>query len=309
MTGAGSGHVYLAHEDTFAGSLADDDSDGTPEVYGMGRNDTITDFGLNNNLEDLSKGDSAWDVESLKQNFQGTITIEAALSADVHDEIEHVVFNDGGTGIDPQSFPNSARLFVGVTAPTGSFERELKGCVPVNYSIDYSQGEVVTYSVEFAFADEEPGSSIDLSTATTASDGSTVSFHGADLQIDGTSVEDMATMSLSIDDISRLQWGADPTANRGVIADPSATLDVDAILTTASRLDLARGGSTGAPPDQLSSVSGTLTLTSKGGTTVSTYNLVKIKPDGTNWNEVLGSDDTTDSTTFNVTGRDAVTVS
>lgn len=308
MPGAGSGKLIIGHEQDFMGSLVDGDSDGNPDLYGAGRNDTITELDLENQLENLSRGDTAWDVESVKTNFEGAIGIEAEVSVDVHsDGIEPIVFNDGGTGITP-GLASSARIFTGVQYPTGTCDRELLGCIPLEYSITYEQGSMVSYSLTLAYADEEPGGNVDLSTATRASDGSTVPHHGFQLDIDGTTLEDEQSVTLTLSDIARLQYGSSPTANRGVIASPSATLDVEATFTEPSRLELARGAANGAAADTLNSVPGTITLTSLGGTTVSTYNLSKLKPDSYSWSEVLSSENTTDSTTFNVTGQDAVTV-
>lgn len=308
MPGAGSGELIIGHEQDFMGSLVDADSDGTPELWGAGRNDTITELDLQNQLENLSQGDTVWDVESVKTNFEGAIGIEAEISADVHsDGVEPIVFNDAGTGITP-GVASSARIFTGVQYPTGNAQRELLGCIPLTYEISYEQGSMVTYSLTMAYADEEPGGTVDLSTATRASDGSTVPFHGFQLDIDGTTLEDEQSVTLSISDIARLEYGSSPTANWGLIANPSATLDVTANFTEPSRLELARGSSTGAAADTLDSVPATMTLTSMGGVTVSTYNLEKLKPDSYSWSEVLSGETTTDSTTFNVTGQDAVSV-
>lgn len=307
MPGAGSGELFLGHEQDFLGSLEDDGS-GNPLLWGAGRNDTIDELDLQNQLEDLSRGDSAWDVESVKTNFEGAISINADVSSDVHpDGVEPIVFNDAGTSITP-GLAASARIFTGVQYPTGTCDRVLKGCVPLSYEIAYEQGSMVSYSLSMAYADEEPGGSVDLSGATRASDGTTVPFHGFELDIDGTVLEDEQSVTLSLSDIGRLEWGSSSTANYGIIANPSATLDVEALFTSPSRLELARGATNGAAADTLDSVPGSITLTSLGGAEVSTYNLEKLKPDSYSWSEVLSGDTTTDSTTFNVTGEDAVTV-
>lgn len=307
MTGAGTGELIFGHETGFMGDLVDADADGTPDLFAFGRNPSLTELDLQNQLEDLRNADSAWAIESIKGNFDGAVGVEAVVSADVHNEVESIVFNDGGTAISP-GLAASARIFTGIQYPSGTADRELLGCIPLEYSIDYEQGGMVTYNLSMAYADEQPGSSVDLSTATRVSDGSSLPWHGFELAVDGTSVEDLQSASLSISDIARLQYGGSPTPNRGVIASPSATLDVEAIFTAPSRLDLARGATNSAPPDTLDSVSGTITLT-VDGTQLSTYNLASLKPDQYSWQNVLATDDTLDSTTFSVTGQDAVTVS
>ncbi len=307
MTGAGSATpLVFGHEDSFMGSLVDSDDDGTPDLFGFGRKHSITELDLDNDLEDLSEGDSVWDVESVKQNAEGAVSVEAVVSSDVHNEVEKIVFNDGGTAMKP-GLASSARVFVGVNYATGTSERTLYGCIPLSYDINYDQGSMVTYTLSMAYADEEPDSSPDLSTATRASDDSGVPYHGFTLDIDGTSVEDEQSVTLSISDIARFQRGSDPKPLRAVIASPSATLDATATYTGPSRLDIARGSSTGTLPDNVDSVSGTIELADAAGT-ISTYNLSGMSPANYSWNEVVSKEDTTDQIQVNITDEQAVTV-
>jgi hypothetical protein len=198
-------------------------------------------------------------------------------------------------------------VFAGVDYPTGSATEKYLGCTPTEFSIEYEQEGMATFTLSLLYADQEPDPTEDLTTATRVADDTSVPWHGMDYQVDGTTVQDLQSASLSISDIARLQYGASPTANRGVIAAPSATLDVEAIFTAETRLDLARGASSSAPPDRLSSVTGTLTLSDSNGT-VSTYNLSGLKPDTWSWNQILATEDTTDSVTFNITDDNAVSI-
>ncbi|QRY26360.1 phage tail tube protein [Halobacterium sp. BOL4-2] len=299
MTGAGSGELLFAHEDSFAGSLVDADSDGTPDVFAVGRNPSIEELSIDNQLERLREGDSVWSQESVKTNFRGGLNITATVSNDVHKEIEKLVFNAGGTAMQP-GLTSSARFFAGAQYPSGEALEAYRGVIPVEYSIEYSQGEMVTYSLDLLYADQEP-TSTDLSGATRVSSGTSVPFHGVDLTVDGASVVDLQSATLTISDIGRFQYGASPTANRGVVANPQASLDVEAILTRPDLLDLARGAADSSPPDTLDSVTGSLAL-SAGGTTVSTYNLASLTPDSHSWNNLLATDDTTDQVQFHVNG-------
>lgn len=300
MTGAGTGELLFAHESEFAGSLVDADSDGTPDTFAVGRNPTIEELSLENQLERLREGDSVWSQESVKTNFEGSLNITATVSSDVHKEIEKLVWNNGGTSMQP-GVTSSARFFAGVQYPTGEALEAYKGVIPVEYSLEYSQGEMVTYSLNMLYADQEPNPSTDLSAATRVSTGTSVPFHGVDLTVDGASVADLQSATLTISDIGRFQYGASPTANRGVVANPQASLDVEAVFTEPSRLDLARGAADSSPPDTLDSVTGSLAL-SVEGSTVSTYELASLKPDSHSWNNLLATDDATDQVTFHVNG-------
>ena len=300
MTGAGAGELVAAREQDFAGALVDGD-DGVPDLFGVGRDPTLEELSLDNQLERLRTGNEVWSKESVKTNFEGAVSLSAVVSTDVHKQIEAIVFNDGGTGI-TSGLAASARIFVGASYLTGTAERELLGCIPLEYSIEWEQGGMVSYSLSLAYADEKPGSSADLTTATRATEGSSLPFHAATFAVDGTDIQDLQSATLSISDISRLQYGGSPTANRGVIANPQASLDVEAIFTTPSRTQLARGAPNGPPPDRLDSVTGSVTLEKPDGTTLSEYQLSALKPASYDWNNVLGTDDTTDPLSLNVDG-------
>lgn len=307
MPGAGTGTLVACGEQSFMGSLVDADSDGTPDLFHLGRNPTLSEGpSLENQLQELREADAAWSVESVKQNFEGSITIEAIVSADVHTKLEDALVLNAADTIQP-GLSTSGRVFAGVQYPTGTALEEYLGCIPLQYDINWQQGGEVQYTLSLAYADQKPDPSTDLTTATPVTDGSSVAWHGTDLSIDGTTVSDMQSATLSLSDLARFQRGGTPTPNRGVTAAPSATLDVEATFVEETRMDLARGSSTSAPPDTLDSVAGALTLNAPDGTTLRTYNLAKLKPDSHQWNEIIGTEDATDATTFNVNGDPAVT--
>jgi len=305
MTGAGSGTLVACGEADFAGSLVDDDSDGDPDLFKLGRDPTITELSLSNALASMRQGDEAWAVEDIKQNFEGAFTVEAAVSEDVHAQIEDNLVLNAADTIEP-GLSTSGRIFAGVDYLSGTATEEYLGCIPLEYSINYEQGSNVTYSLSMAYADQKPDPTTDLSTATEVSAGTTIAFHGFDLSIDGTTVSDLQSATLSLSDLARFHRGADPTPTRGVTAAPSAELTANALFTEPTRLDLARGATDSAPPDRLSSVAGAITLNGPAGT-LRTYNLQNVKPDTHNWNEIVSAEDANDETVFSITGTPAVT--
>lgn len=306
MPGAGSGALVMGRETEPLGTLVE--TDGSPDLFQIGRDDSVDEFQINNQLIDLSKGDSVFDVESVGGNYQGQVTVSANVSADVHGDIEQIVFNDGGTGI-VQGQANTARAFIDSQYLGGTEDLELIGATPTEYSIEYQQGETVGYTLTLSFADLEPSPTTDLSTATEASAGSTVVWHGFDLQIDAGGIENLQSATFSISEIARLIYGASKTANNAVIASPTPTLEATATFTEPNLIDIAKGGADAVPSDDLQSSPATIDLTSSGGTAVSTYDLEQVTPDTGSLGELLSAENTTESATFNVTGRDAVTVS
>jgi hypothetical protein len=302
MTGSGTGTLVAAGEQSFMGNLV-----GAPDLFEMGRDPTISELNLENQLRRLRQPDSAWTVESVKGNFQGAIGIEAVVSEDVHTQVEDQLVLNGTDTIEP-GVSTSGRIFAGVNYPTGTAEEEYFGCIPLEYQpLGYTQGDDVRYSLTMAYAKQESDPTEDLTTATQVSDGSTVAWHGVDLQIDGTTVSDLQEATLSMSSLSRFQYGLDSVPNRGVTAAPEASLDVNATFVEESRLDRAKGGQS-TTSDTLPSVSGQITLTPPSGTVLRTYALAKLKPDTYSWNEIIGTEDANDQTTFNVDGEPAVTI-
>lgn len=305
MTGAGSASpLVFAHEGEFANSVVGGDP---PDLFGFGKDHELTDLSLENQLETLREGDEVWATESVKQNFEGAVGISATISTDVHPEVEKIVFNDGGTNI-TSGLSSSARIYTGVNYPSGTAERELYGCIPTEYAIEYEQGGMLTYSLSMLYADEQPDPTVDLTGATRASEDTALPWHAMTLNLDGVQVEDLQSMTLSLSELARFQYGDSPTPNRGVIAAPSASLEIEATFTSPSRMEIARGNATGSLPDDVAGVPGTIEIADPADGTLSTYNLENVAPDSYTWNQVVGTDDTTDSLTANVTGEDAVSI-
>ena len=238
MTGAGSGELLFAHEQDFGGALVDSDSSGDPELYSPGRDESLDELNLQRQLQRMREADAVESVESVAQNLEGAATISATVSSDVHDQIEQWVFNDGGAGF-VTGRPNSAAVFTSVNYLDGTAKRKLVGCVPLDYSISYEQGGMVTYSLTLAYQDEERDVTIPTTDVTRVSGGTSAPFHGFDLSIDATTVTKLQSCTLNISNISRLQRGNSHTAVDAVIATPTTSLDVTAIITGTDKLELA----------------------------------------------------------------------
>jgi len=308
MVSAGAATVAFAKEQQPMGTLVDGDSDGTPEYWKFGRDPTINELDLQRELTRLTEGDEAEYVESVAGNLEGAFSVEAVVSSDVHGDVENLVFNNAdGTGFEPGRAA-SGRVFTGIDYLSGTAERELIGCIPLEYSLSYEQGETFTYSLSMAYADEKLSTSITPSSINSVSDGTSAMFHGVDLQIDGAAVSLLQSAELSITNISRFLRGASHIAEDAVLARPETELTVNSVLTGPSRTELAYG-SVGATETaaRMNNVSGSLGV-SVDGTSVSTYNFSKLKPNNNSWNDVIsdGDTDTADETTFHVNGSLAV---
>lgn len=298
MTGAGSASVAFAKEDEFRSLPAD------PTYYLPGRNITIDDLTLPRALQRMRTPEAVMAATSLAGQIEGALAASWAMSADVQADVRDIVFNDGGTKFETGAAATS-RWFVGVDHLAGTAERELKGVIPLEYSVAYSEAEnTITESLTMGYADEEVDTAITPAAIQGPTDGNDVPFHGASLEIDAGTVTKLQSATLSIGNIARFQSGPDPNPVDAVIAAPEATLDATAIIEGTDRLELAYGSS-GATSTQgtMDSVSGTFGF-AVGGSSVVSYDLPKLKPDQYAWQDVVNPDaDTTDQTTYHVNGQ------
>lgn len=309
MTGAGTGELLLGREASFKGSIVDGDADGNADLFDAGRNPSITELDLGRQLSRLRDTQSAESVESIAQNVDGAVAIEAAVSLDTHTNIEEIVFNDGpGSGFTPGR-ANSASIFTECDFLSGTATRKLIGCIPLEYEVNYQQGETVTYSLRMGYADESRDVTIPTGDITRTSDDSTAIFHGFELAIDAATVSKLQSATLSISDIARFHSGTDPSPVDVVLATPTTTLDAEAIITDEDKLNLAYGsaGTTTSRQDTMDDVTATVTVDTGGGTNITTYELASVKPDSYSWNNVLSGDDTTESYTLHVNDGVSVT--
>jgi len=310
MTGAGSStQLIFAKEQTMGGSLVDEDGDGNPDYWSFGLNPSLTELDLNRQLARLRDATSAEAVESIAGKLDGAVGVEATIT-DLHSHVHDIIFPDNGQGFTPGRPPFS-RIFTGVQHLDGSVNRELRSCIPLEYSVSYDENtETVTYSLNLGYATEPDNpASVDPSSITTASTGETAAFHGFSLSLDGVKVSKLSACELSISDIARYHYGASAEPVDATVAAPESELDMAATFSSGSadRLELAYGGSGAASPqDRLDSVSGKIDITGPNGS-LATYTLPRVKPDSVSWESVVATEDTQDNLTAHVNGGVEVT--
>lgn len=301
MTGGGAASLSFVKADGFL-SIP-----GTPTHYLPGRNPTVQDLSLDNQLQRLRTPDNAEAVDSLAGNLDGAFAVNFAMSHDVQSDVHDVVFNDAGAGFTPGQAALS-RWYVGTdylaSGSTATVERELRGCIPLEWSVSYQQGtNTIQQQLRMGYADEQKNTSITPSTITGPTDGNDVPFHGADLSVDAATVNKLQSATLSISNISRFQRGASRTALDAVLAAPQVSLEAAAIYGGDEYLELAYGssGST-STQDSISNVTGSLTF-EVAGNTAADYTLSKVKPNSYEWSDLIDAEtDLTDPTTYHVNG-------
>lgn len=315
MTGAGAATVAFAKESEFLGSLEDADSDGTPEYYLPGRNLTVQNASLQNQLQRMREPHTAEAVDSLAGALDGAFAVEYAMSADTHEHVRDLVFNDNGGGF-TTGHAQTSRWYLGAeyiesTTATATAERVLKGVLPLRYAITYNrESNTVRETLTLGYADEEPNTSITPGSITGPTDDNDVPFHGVTLDIDGVTLKKLQSATLTFDGpLARFHTGPSRTPIDAVAGAPQSSLETEAIFGEqgTSHLELAYGssGATG-PEDQLSNVAGSLAF-DVAGSTVATYTLPKLKPDTYDWSDLVSGDtDLTEPVNWHVNGEVSV---
>ena len=312
MTGAGSSTLLFGLEESFKGPVIDDDSSGNPSYWHFGRNPSVTDLSLENQLQRMVQAGLIQSVESVAGNLEGAFNLTAVVNTATHDAVERVVFNDGGTGF-TTGRAQSARVIAGSeylddAGGTGEKLRALKGLIPTDYELNYTQDGLVEYSLTCLYATEDDAT---LPTdITETAGGGDAAAHSFQLDVDGTTINDLQEATLSFSNLYSFRRGPPREAIAATLARPEASLDATAIWDGPDRhLDLAYGGQGATTPaTRLSSVTATADVT-VDGTTVSTYNLPAVKPDSYSWDQLIndGEQDTTEPVSFHVnnpTGSD-----
>ena len=290
MTGGGVSTVAHAVEDSFLEMGAD------PTYRQLGKNITITDLSLRNELLRIRDPDDPQAIKAQAQNLESAINIEATITTD---DWHDLVFNDGGTTFQ-SGRPVFSRWWIGIDYLDGTAERVLKGAIVTQVQLQYTQGAELRLSMNLLVADEEKNAAITPTAVEKSND--VRMWHDFDLSVDGVSEVDCAKLqsaTLQIDTGARFHRGGGRKACDAVIGAIDTTLTTDAIFTEASddRLELAYGGiGATSPQESIDAVDATLSVM---GTD---YSLTGMKPNTYNWGDVVDPEsDTTDNIEYHVT--------
>jgi hypothetical protein len=292
MTGAGSATVAWAPEDSYLGGTS------SPTYREPGTNVQVQTAELSRNLLEILAPDDPEAQAYLAQNIEGQLGVSWILK---NDDFHRFTFNDSFTTFTSGTV-NSAEWYLGVDYIGGTTERQIKGWVPASVSIEYSGStEAARVTVSGPYGDEATNTSITPGTIDRSGD--EVPGHGADLQIDGTSVAKLQTATIQFENISRLQRGPDPRPLEAVQGNVTETVDMEAIYDGPSRYKLALGGTAAtSTQDQMSAVPATVSF-DVGGTTIADYSFTAVKPDTYDWQDLVNADaDLNESITFNARG-------
>lgn len=309
MTGAGSGFATFRKGSAFDSYNATD--------YLPGRDITVENLELGRVLQRLREPATAEAVNALAGNLEGAFSVSYGMSSDRHGDIRDIVFNSGGTGFTTGQAAIS-KWFIGTkhldtSQSEQTIERELSSCIPLEYAITYQQGtNDVRETLTMGYADEQRNTSRTASSVQGVTSGNEVAQFGTTLTIDNATVSRLQSCTLRFSNLYRYLRDEDPYPVEAVLANPTVTLETNAIIHTDDFLQYAYNGTTTAtsPDDRLTNISNTDLAFDVGGTVLVRYNLNQLKADTTNWNAIADPDtDTNEDLRWVVTGSTSIATS
>lgn len=310
MTGAGSGQAVFQKGTAFNSYAA--------TYYRPGRNINVEELNLQRTLQRLRTPSNAEAVNSLAGNLEGAFSVSYGMNSDRHGDVRDIVFNSGGTGFTTGQAPTS-RWFVGTKFLDTSqseltAERVLESCIPLEYAITYQQGtNEVRETLTMGYANEADfNSSFSPGSVSGVTSGNEVAQFGTTLTIDNTTVSRLQSCTLRFSNLYRYLRDPSPYAVEAVLANPTVTLETNAIIHTTDYLSYAYNGTTSgtSPDDRIAQISNSDLAFDVGGTVLVRYNLSNLKPDTSQWNAIADPDtDTNEDMTWQVTGTTSIATS
>lgn len=302
MAGAGSATVAWTDESSFLGGPT-----GTPTYYEFGRNVTVDDAQIANNLTLIRSPDDPETEKGLAENFEGSWAIAFVLK---NNSFHDLLFNNDSdasgtndsytTGTMP-----SAEIYLGLDHVSGTTERVLKGAVVRSAQLQYQQGQPVRVTLRGLFGDESYNTSI--TPGSTSDSGEAIPFHGAELKLASSKEDKLQQATLDIAPNTRYERDDTRHPAAAVIGNVETRLQAQPIVDDQDNLERALGssGSTSVQ-SSVSGVSSTLTFTDSGGSTVAEYSGTASTVDEYNWSDLVNPEtDVTEPTTYVINGVSA----
>lgn len=298
MTSAGSATVAAAVESDGFLSLPD-----IPTWFQPGENVDVATASLENALERARQPDDPRPDGSREGNKEGALDLTYALTDTNFHDLVFPASTPVGIARSAARAP-TATYYLAAELLDGTQDRFLAGGATESLSITYEQGQDVTVNQTVIYADEPEvggthGSAPASGDIQQPSKSDIVRWHGADLQIDGVSVEELQSFSIDISGMARFRRGQSRTATAAVVGAYEPSLSVQATLRDGTQKEYAYGSATAVEPeDTIAERPATATFANPAGNLVS-YNLTRLQPTTFNWSDLTAPDtDITDPTDY-----------
>lgn len=300
MTSAGSARIAAVPEDSFL-TLP-----GTPNWFQPGENVDVGSASLERALTRARQPDDPRPDGSRPGNKEGALDLTYALTDTQFHDLVFPATSPVGLAREASRAP-TATYYIEADLLDTTQDRFLAGAATESLSINYSQGEEVTVNQTIIYADEpEVGGTYGSAPAdgdiTQPTKDDIVMFHGADLQIDGTSIAELQSFSIDISGMARFRRGQSQTATEAVVGAYEPTLNVEATFLDGTQKEYAYGSAGAVEPEtEVVGRPGTATFANVAGNVVS-YDLGNLQPTTYDWSDLTSPDtDITDPVTYQMT--------
>lgn len=276
-----------------------------------GKNISVTEQNLDNQLQALRDPDNPVPVDRLEGNFEGALGINCTLAGDPTPPWHDLVF-DGGALPGSGGQATTAEWAIGLDYIGGSIDRVAQGAVVTECTLEWQQGQPWTVDMTLLYGDESTSVDFDATAVETLGPEKTYNHAATDIQVDSVAVEGLSSFTLSLSELARLRDGLGRHPYVAVIGpiNPTADLQADFTDESPSHLEMAYGG-TDEPADDVDSAPITVDATNKDGDSLG-YAIDAAKPATYGWEELVEPDaDEQESITFEVydSGNNGVGVS
>lgn len=287
----------------------DPDEEGT--WYQPGKNISVTELNLDNQLEALRDPNNPVPIDRLEGNFEGALGINCTLAGDPIPPWHDLVF--AGDGALPSSGGRapSAEWAIGLDYIGGTIERTAQGATVTEASLEWNNGQAWTVDLTLLYGNESKDDEFTPTEVETLGSEKTYNHAATDIQIDSVGVEGLSSFTLNLSELARLRQGLGRHPYEAVIGPINPTVDVQADFTdeSPSHLELAYGDAS-EPADDVGAAPITVDATNKDGDELG-YAIDEAKPATYGWDELVEPDaDEQENITFEIydTGNSGVSV-
>lgn len=292
MTGAGSGTVAIAMEDSFL-TLPD-----VPTWFQPGEDHTAGDATLDRQLIEIEESSDARGNGSVEGNRLGTFNLSFTYAGTNWHQLVFGASSPVGlqtTGIFP-----TATIYLASEQPDGTVEeRFLAGAHVTSATLSYTEGDVVTVDLSFQYYDEpEVGGTHGSAPGSIDSPDKPqiVTANGFDLTVGGGTVERLQEVTVDLGNLSTQRDQQSQIPDDIVAGNYDTTGSISAILTN-DLTERAYGSATAVEPlDEVEETTATITCEARDGT-VTEYNLTRVQPATSGWASALSNDEQTTNPT------------
>lgn len=282
--GPGGASIAWASESSYLGGVG-----GTPTWRQPGMNLSVGSASLENALIRARHPDDPKPQGSRAGNQEGAFSLTFDLTDDDFHPLIFPESSNTALASSGSSAP-SAVWYLSADAVDGTEERFLEGAAVESVTWNYNQGEAVSVQFTIIYGDETDPDDAGSPSVPSAIDQPLKSeiqmFHDLNWQIDGVTVSDLQSLSLTISGMAMFRRGQQRAPTGVTVGAYTPTLTAEAILHDDTQRSLAYGSSTATTTaDTIDETDTTLTFDD-----VSNLNVNGVQPNNYDWANLIATD-------------------